>query len=88
MAQPVAIWKGSDLEALRLAEAVGRHCRANERDANGNPLVCGELCGAHSLMRTQRSLDRLLWGRRTFEMRRAEEFDPKLARAFRQRPSQ
>jgi len=71
MAQQSAIWKGSQDEMLELARAANRECLCATDRAR---------C-FHALMADQRSLDRLLFGRRIAERLRHEEHDRIVLRA-------
>ena len=50
----VPIWNGSSDEAIRLVDAIGRHCEC---------IALKQRCSAHDLMMSQFTLDHLLWQR-------------------------
>jgi hypothetical protein len=62
----MALWSGTARETAALAAAVARHCSCGQADEAD--------CGAHQLLRSQRSVNRLLCYRRIAGRLREEEW--------------
>lgn len=74
MSQPV-IWRGTETERWALLEAVDNNC-----GCRGEPGAAErDVCAAHLLLRDQRVLDHMLFGRRLAAQLGLEEFEPTAA---------
>ena len=62
------VWHGTTEEYGALVAAAGRYCTGHRQGGDAPP------CAAHRLLRDQRALDRLLFGRRLAGRLAREEF--------------